>query len=69
MSDQLTLSGGTANSTAGGTLMTLEALGDGTQFNNVVDTIGTDGLLAPRIIMLLQIIILEVVVLVVELIM
>ena len=28
--------------------MTLETLGDGTQFNNVVDTIGTDGLLAPR---------------------
>ena len=48
MNDAFTLSGGTADSTTGGTLMTLEALGDGTQFNNVVDTIGTDGLLAPR---------------------
>ena len=47
-SDVLTLEGGTANSTTGGTLMTLEALGDGTQFNNVVSSIGTDGLLAPR---------------------
>ena len=47
-SDQLTLSGGTANSSTGGTLLTLEALGDGTQFNNVVETIGTDALLSPR---------------------
>ena len=49
MSDVLTLSGGTANSSTGGSLLTLEVLGDGTQFNNNVDTIGTDGLLTPRI--------------------
>ncbi len=43
-----TLSGGTADSSTGGTLLTLEVLGDGPQFNNNVDSIGTDGLLAPR---------------------
>ena len=48
MSDQLTLSGGTANSSAGGDLLTLEVLGDGTQFNNT-SSLGTDDLLNPRV--------------------
>ena len=48
MSDQLTLSGGTANSSAGGDLLTLEVLGDGTQFNNT-SSLGTDSLLNPRV--------------------
>ena len=47
-SDVLTLEGGTVDSSTGGSLLTLEVLGDGPQFNNNVDSIGTDGLLAPR---------------------
>ena len=48
MNDAFTLEGGTADSTAGGDLLTLEVLGDGTQFNNVVSSIGADALLSPR---------------------
>ena len=46
MSDVLTLEGGTAASSTGQTLFTLEALGNGPQFNNT-SSLGTDQILTP----------------------
>jgi phage tail sheath protein FI len=46
MSDVLTLEGGTADSSTGQTLFTLEALGNGPQFNNT-SSLGTDDILTP----------------------
>jgi len=46
MSDVLTLEGGTAASSTGQTVFTLEALGNGPQFNNT-SSLGTDQILTP----------------------